>query len=392
MQKRRTRKGKNNKGFPSESILAVGFGICILGLAAVNLFWPDHEMSEQENRMLASKPKLSVSSVLSGDYMEKYESYLADQFAGRDFLRNIKVTLGRFGGNKDENGVLLGKQGQLLEEIEVPDQTTLKANLTAIRQFAEQNDEIPTYMMLVPDAAAVLDDTLPSLAVVSDQSRMIAQVKRELGDSVTWIDAESVLNKHAGEKIYYKTDPHWRSLGAFYVFQAAAETLKIDGEAGSNFVSYPISKTFNGTLASASGFRLNEREVIDMYVSKEEDGGLVVNYVEEQEKTASIYDSSKLKTRDQYGVFLGGNTSLIDIKTVSESQRRLLLVKDSFANSFVPFLTPYFREIVVVDPRYYSGTIEDLMNAYRITDTMFLYSGNSFFQDNNISGVLDSEQ
>ena len=179
---------------------------------------------------------------------------------------------------------------------------------------------------------------------------------------------------------------------AFYVFQAAAETLKIDGEAGSNFVSYPISKTFNGTLASASGFRLNEREVIDMYVSKEEDGGLVVNYVEEQEKTASIYDSSKLKTRDQYGVFLGGNTSLIDIKTVSESQRRLLLVKDSFANSFVPFLTPYFREIVVVDPRYYSGTIEDLMNAYRITDTMFLYSGNSFFQDNNISGVLDSEQ
>ena len=391
MQKRRTRKGKNNKGFPSESILAVGFGVCILGLAAVNLFWSDHEMSEQENRMLTSKPKLSVSGVLSGDYMEKYESYLADQFAGRDFLRNIKVTLGRFGGNKDENGVLLGKQGQLLEEIEVPDQTTLKANLTVIRQFAEENDEIPTYMMLVPDAAAVLDDTLPSLAIVSDQSRMIAQVKRELGDSVTWIDAESVLNKHAGEKIYYKTDPHWTSLGAFYVFQAAAETLKLDGEAGSNFVSYPISKTFNGTLASASGFRLNEREVIDMYVPKEEDAGLVVNYVEEQEKTASLYDSSKLKTRDQYGVFLGGNTSLIDIKTVSESQRRLLLVKDSFANSFVPFLTPYFREIVVVDPRYYSGTIEDLMNEYRITDTMFLYSGNSFFKDNNISGVLDSE-
>ena len=82
--------------------------------------------------------------------------------------------------------------------------------------------------------------------------------------------------------------------------------MKIDGEAGSNFVSYPISKTFNGTLASASGFRLNEREVIDMYVSKEEDGGLVVNYVEEQEKTASIYDSSKLKTRDRVRRFPRG--------------------------------------------------------------------------------------
>lgn len=391
MQKRRTRKGKNNKGIPAESILTVLFGICILLLLLVNLFWPDHERSEKENRMLTMKPKISISGILSGDYMEKYESYLADQFAGRDFFRNIKVTLERFGGNKDENGVLIGKSGQLLEEIKAPDQTTLKANLTAIRQFADQNDEIPTYMMLVPDAAAILDDALPALAAVPDQSRMLAQVKRELGDSVTWIDAESVLNKHADEKIYYKTDPHWTSLGAFYVFQASAETMQIKGEAGSNFVSYPISTNFNGTLAAVSGFRLNEREVIDMYVPKEEDGGLVVNYVDKQEKTASLYDSSKLKTRDQYSVFLGGNTSLIDIKTVSESQRRLLLVKDSFANSFVPFLTPYFREIVVVDPRYYSGTIGDLMDAYRITDMMFLYSGNSFFQDNNISGVLDRE-
>ncbi len=392
MQKRRTRKGKNNKGFPAESILAVVFGISMIGLILVNLFWPDYEISEKENRMLALKPKFSISSVLSGDYMEKYESYLTDQFIGRDFFRNIKVTLGRLGGNKDENGVFIGKQGQLLEEIKTPDQTTLKANLTAIRQFADQNDEIQTYMMLVPDAAVVLDDKLPALASVPDQSRMLAQVKRELGESVLWIDAEGVLNKHSDEKIYYKTDPHWTSLGAFYVFQSASEAMKIKGEAGSNFVSYPISTSFNGTLAASSGFRLNEREVIDMYAPKEEDGGLVVNYVDKQEKTASLYDSSKLKTRDQYSVFLGGNTSLIDIKTVSESQRRLLLVKDSFANCFIPFLTPYFREIVVVDPRYYSGTIEDLMDAYRITDMMFLYSGNSFFQDNNISGVLNSEQ
>lgn len=70
---------------------------------------------------------------------------------------------------------------------------------------------------------------------------------------------------------------------------------------------------------------------------------------------------------------------------------RLLLVKDSYANSFVPFLTPYFREIVLVDPRYYSGTIEDIMDTYRITDVMFLYSGNTFFRDNNLKGVLSGE-
>ena len=117
----------------------------------------------------------------------------------------------------------------------------------------------------------------------------------------------------------------------------------------------------------------------------------MVSYVDEGRKTTSLYDSSKLETRDQYGVFLGGNSSVIDIKTVSPEKKRLLVIKDSFANCFIPFLAPYYREIVVVDPRYYSGTIGDIMDAYRITDALVLYSGNTFFTDNHLSGVLTGE-
>ena len=109
-------------------------------------------------------------------------------------------------------------------------------------------------------------------------------------------------------------------------------------------------------------------------------------------KTTTLYDRDKLKTRDKYAVFLGGNTSLIDIKTMSAGQKHLLVLKDSYANCFVPFLTPYFREIVMVDPRYYSGNIEDVMETYQITDVLILYSGNTFFRDNNINGVLESGQ
>ena len=152
-----------------------------------------------------------------------------------------------------------------------------------------------------------------------------------------------------------------------------------------------MTDSFNGVLASKSGVGLNENEQIDIYVPAEGDDDVVVNYVDEARKTTSLYDSSKLETRDKYGVFLGGNTSVLDIKTVSTSQRRLLLVKDSFADCFVPFLTPYFREIVVVDPRYYSGTMTDIMDTYRITDTLILYSGNTFFTDNSISGVFTGE-
>lgn len=357
----------------------------------LNLIVSDKEMSEEENRMLARAPRLTWSSVVSGDFMAKYESYLADQFAGRNIWRRIKVGLSSLGGSKKEDDILIGRDDYLMEEIVSPDQETLMENLDAIRQFANRSRDVQMYMLLVPNAANIMSGRLPAFATVSDQSRMLAQVKRELGEDVEWLDAAEALKKHAGESIYYKTDHHWTSLGAFYTFSQVAEQMKIRADVSSGFVSYPVSTTFNGMLAAKSGCRLNVKEEIYIYVPRDTDNDVVVNYVDEQRKTASLYDSSKLNTRDQYAVFLGENTSVVDIKTVSESSRRLLLIKDSYANSFVQFLTPYFREIVLVDPRYYSGTIEDIMDTYPISDVLFLYSGNTFFQDNNLKGVLSGE-
>lgn len=385
-QKRRTKKIKK------ENILGLAFVICVFVFMLLNVIVQDKEMSEQQNKMLAQKPKFSLEGVLSGTYMERYENYLKDQFAGSDALQRLQVSLKRLGGSKLENGIYIGKDGQLMDEIVTPDQATLRENLDAIKLFADANDDLNIYMILVPDAANILSEKLPRLATTADQDTMIAQVEKQLGDSVRWIDATSVMEQHEKEYIYYRTDRNWTSLGAFYVFTQACETLGIDVGAQSTFVAYPVSTTFNGILSAKSSVGLNETDDIYIYVQKENAGEVVINYVDEQRKTTSLYDSSKLETRNQYDLFLGGDTSLIDIKTVSTSERRLLLVKDSFANCFVPFLEPYFREIVMVDPRYYGGTIDEIMDTYRITDVMFLYSGNSFFRDNNISGVFNSEQ
>ena len=375
-----------------ESFVGKAFIICLLILILVNLLYPSHEKSEEENRMLTLKPKMTVGNLASGSYMEQYENYQADQFAGRNFLRKVKVTLNRLGGSREENGVFIGKKGQLLEDIVVPRQDTLKENLDAIKAFSQEYSEIPVSMILVPDAAEVLSDRLPAFAKVADQNAGISQVKKELGDSVQWIDAVKAMNKHKDEKIYYKTDHHWTTLGAFYTFQEAASALGIDEDVSSGYVSYPVAADFNGTLAAKSGCRMGEKEEIDIYVPKDADNDLTVNYVDEQVKTTSLYQSDKLKTRDKYAVFLGGNNALIDIKTMSQEQGRILVVKDSYANSFVPFLTPYFREIVMLDPRYYTGNIQDVMETYHITSVLFLYNGNTFFQDNNINGVLSSGQ
>lgn len=374
-----------------ERLIGKIFILCLFGVMLVNIIIPDREMSEEENRMLASKPKLTFSTLVNGDFMEQYEEYLSDQFAGRDLWHRMKVALDRFGGSRMENGIYIGKDGQLLQDIQVPDQEHLSENLDAIKEFTETYQDIPVTMILVPDAACILNDRLPWLASVEDQNQMISMVEQSLGDSVTWVDAASALNKHKREKIYYLTDHHWTSLGAFYTFQEAATALGIEEDVSDKFLSYTVSDSFNGVLASESGAGLGTEENIDIYVPREGDNDVIVNYVNESKRTTSLYDSPKLETKDQYGVFLGGNTSLIDIRTVSTSQKRLLVVKDSFANSFIPFLAPYYREIVVVDPRYYSGTIEDIMSSYRITDALFLYSGNSFFTDNSISGVFTGE-
>ena len=374
-----------------EQLVGIIFILILFLFLIINIIVPNKEKSVQENRMLATKPKFRLSSLISGDYDEKFEAYMDDQFVGRDMWRKLKVTVDRICGSRLENGVYIGRNGQLLEQIEVADENHLAANIKAIKSFSESQKKIPVRMMLVPDAANVLNHSLPALAKPEDQTQMFSMVRKDLGDSVEWIDVSTELNKHKTEKIYYKTDHHWTTLGAFYAFQAAAPSLGIDGDLSGNYVSYAVSDSFNGMLASKSGVNLGEKEQIDIYVPTEEDTDLIVDYVDEGKRSTSLYDSSKLKEKDQYTVFLGGNSSLLDIRTVSTSTKRLLLVKDSFANSFIPFLTPYYREIVVVDPRYYSGTINDLMDSYRISEVLFLYSGNTFFKDNNISGVFAVE-
>lgn len=374
-----------------EQLVGIIFILILFLFLIINIIVPNKEKSVQENRMLATKPKFRLSSLISGDYDEKFEAYMDDQFVGRDMWRKLKVTVDRICGSRLENGVYIGRNGQLLEQIEVADENHLAANIKAIESFSESQKKIPVRMMLVPDAANVLNHSLPALAKPEDQTQMFSMVRKDLGDSVEWIDVSTELNKHKTEKIYYKTDHHWTTLGAFYAFQAAAPSLGIEGDLSGKYVSHAVSNSFNGMLASKSGVNLGEKEQIDIYVPTEEDTDLIIDYVDEGKRSTSLYDSSKLKEKDQYTVFLGGNSSLLDIRTVSTSTKRLLLVKDSFANSFIPFLTPYYREIVVVDPRYYSGTINDLMDSYRISEVLFLYSGNTFFKDNNISGVFTVE-
>ena len=278
MQNNRKRK---RSGWKIEHIIGMAFVVCIVFFLVLNIIVPNKEMSEEENRMLAGRPKLTIESLVSGDFMDKFETYQADQFVGRNAWRKLKTSLDRIGGGKEENGVLIGKKGQLMEEIATPDQEQLNANLKSMKSFAQSYPDINTSVMLVPDAACILSNRLPAFTTVEDQRQMFGMVERNLGDTVNWVDTVSIMNKHKSEKLYYKTDHHWTTQGAFYMFKDTASLFGIKGDVSDDYVSYTVTDDFNGVLASKSGCGLDEKEKIDIYAPTNGDDDVIVNYVNE---------------------------------------------------------------------------------------------------------------
>lgn len=383
------RKRQNRKIQMAKMFLGILLAVCVL-----NLVWPDREFSESENRMLEQRPEFSLSGVESGRFMEQYETYQADQIAGRNLWVQLKTHADLLMGKRESGGVFKGKDGYLLEDIKTPDEEQMENNLSAIRKFQESYPDIPMYMMLVPNAANVLSDKLPAFAVTRDQDADFQRIREALDGKLTWVDASQAMEDHKSENIYYHTDHHWTTLGAYYAYQELEETMGLDTGKAPELKPYAVSNSFNGTLSSTSGYETGYEEPIYVYLPEEEEAApeVVVNYVDEQKKTATLYDISKLKEKDQYGMFLGGNSGLINIRTTADSTERLLLFKDSYANCLVPFLTPYYREILIVDPRYYYGDITEIMRDNKISSVLFLYNGNTFVEDNSISGVLNNDE
>lgn len=364
------------------------FCLLMIVLCGINLLKKDKPFSETENRMLEGKPKLSVGNVISGKYMEQYTSYKSDQFVGRDFWISMKTGVDYMLGKREENGVYNGKDHYLMEQIKAPVSRAYEENIKAMKQFKEKYPNIPMKMMLVPNAANILNEKLPALAVVKDQTKLFQKVEKDLKDSYEWLDLTKTMKKHKKEEIYYHTDHHWTTLGAYYAYQ---EYMKAKDEKELvEFQKYPVTNQFNGTLSSTSGYERNYKERINVYLPKEDSVEYVVEYREEQKKTTTVYNKEKLKGKDKYGMFFDGNHAVVDIKTTAASDEKLLILKDSYANCFVPFLIPYYREIMMIDPRYYYGDLYELLDSENYSEVLFLYNGNTFLEDNSISGVLDA--
>jgi len=370
------------------------YGILITGLLLCLLFLhgmlPDKDYSEVEKRRLQTAPVLTFDSLLTGEFMDRSEDYLSDQFPFRDALMRLKSRFSLLLGNNESNGVYYCRDDSLMSCFTAYDSEQARFLSNNLRKFDETHDFRQCIFLLIPSAVSFYAQQLP--AFVESESERTYYDQMVQGLPAGWIapDSFGILTElmEAGERIYYKSDHHWTSEAALGVFQEIAPIFdwKADG-----FVLSVVSDSFLGSLVSKSGFTPSQSDNIAACFEKEPQTGLLITHSEEQGNQSSFYHFDKLGTANEYEFFLGGNEPLITVQTTADSDDTLLVLKDSYANCFLPLLAKSYKSITIVDPRYYNQDLESLFLAGSYTDLLILYNIQTLSQDEALSLLLSEE-
>ena len=404
----------------------------LLGALVLCIVLPDKEFSEQENRKLEAFPSLNVDTIIDGSFMQEFEQYSSDHVVGRDFWMKLKNSVDRSFGKHDNGSAYWGKHGYLFP-IEYIDEIQLEKNLTYIYDFSERAHQLGvknTCIMPVPTSQEILSDFMPDGAERLDQQQVIERTKSELESSIDVIDVSDALKSVKDSKyIYYKTDHHWTQLGAYYSYKVWADANKVQPIDERRMNMQLLSEEFYGTTYSKiPTFNLNpdamytyRTRTMNEVVMEIDKYGLGFENAKVNNGTievADMFDEQYLKVKDKYAYFLSNNHPLIHLyrmegglekareqlatstdleseldaeakveveKKVAENEKEsLLIIKDSYANCFIPFLTEHYDDIYVVDLRYYKKSVLALIEEYQIDELMFLYNAVQLANDRNL--------
>lgn len=357
------------------------FMVLLLGLAGKEALSHQRTYSPVEKRELQTRPEISITKVLDGRFQKKYESYLRDQFPGRDHWVSFQTDMELFMGKNEIHNVYIGKNHYLLEHYTEKefDPQQISKNLQALEKFvgkAKQNADV--HVMMVPTKSWILREKLPAFAPHYKEQRFYDALQQKLEKEDVLISVEPVLDAHKEEEIYYRTDHHWTTLGAWYAYEQYTKAVGGDLQRAQGKKKFRcISKDFYGTTYAKINYA-RQADKIEIYEPADK---LRVVYNMGEKKTKTLYDVSFLKTADQYSVFTGGNQAVLEITGGIKNGKTLLLIKDSFANSILPFLAEDYEKLVVVDLRQLNVSGDRLLEMFSPTDILILYNSAQFAQD-----------
>ena len=354
--------------------------VLILVLDLIFILLPDKELSDAENRTLEQFPKLNFTTLTNGKFESRFDSYVADQFPARDAWVRMKSTVDRFAGKTENRNIYLGKDGYLIQNYLLPSEEAYAEKMEEIRSFADSHKDLKLAALIAPTALSVMKDFLPANAPAADEDEYLDRLKEDFTEAgFRFVDTRDALKEAAQEEqVYYRTDHHWTTFGAYAAYQALGEALMLPG-IHTNYEHRLVTDSFSGTLTATSGFRGRETDQIYVFLP-DPAADYSVFYVEEGKRTATFYESDNLELRDKYTVFFGGNYPEVKIETSRDSKDVLLVLKDSYANCLVPFLAGDYSKIIMIDPRYYTGDLDGLIAAEKVTDVLYLFNAETFIE------------
>ena len=341
----------------------------------IGLLLPDRYYSEREKRTLMQKPKFTVANFISGEFSDELEKYLTDQVPLRDGWVTMKTYMELAIGKRESVGVYICKDKYLMDKFTSYSKKQLVANAAALVDLQEKlaAEGISMNTILVPMAAQVLTDKLPAYAPVADYAAIL-QVLTDAGVDTT--DVLSALVAHSSENIYYRTDHHWTSLGAYYAYCAwRGIEPNVD-----EWTQEILCDNFHGTTWNKVPLPSVPAEEITAWYKHINRS---VSYNNGQYETDSIYERKYLSGSDQYAVFLNSNQAQTVIEGSGKSGK-LLLIKDSYGNTFSQFPVEDYAEVHVLDLRFFKGDVTEYAKENGITDTLVLYGTQSFVKDTRL--------
>ena len=367
------------------AVVLLFIGIIVVMQAA---FWllPRRSFSENEKRVLSEAPQIDAAGIADGSVFRSIESYLSDHFPGRELWVGANAYLENAEGRGATEDIVRGTDGWLFTAPVSDDRETLWDNMQAITTFAEKQS-VAVSMMAVPSAGAVVSDKLPALHMPYPDADLLEEARRIAGNTLHWVDLYTdFCSAEQPERLYYRTDHHWTSEGAYRAYCLLMEELGQSSVPRDDFTVEQISG-FYGTSYSKSGLWLTEPDTLELWTGSDIQAVTTVYDANRADPVTreGMFFREYLEDADKYPVFLSGNHARVHIETNADSGKRLLVIKDSYAHALAPFLAEEYSTIDLIDLRYFKQqTISSWLEENPADEILLVYGLSSLAEDKNL--------
>ncbi len=364
-----------------DKLIFITITIVVISFSVILILTKKIDFSENENRYLEEFPKMSMENLLNGKVTNGIQNYLDDHFPYREKFLFITTKLEILLGKKIIDDVYLGKDNYLITKFDGVDNED--KIIEKINNFKLNNMDKKVEILLIPSSVSINNDKLPNHAINESELNAINDIYSKL--NIETINVFETLNSHNNEmEMFYKTDHHWTSYGAYYSYLEFCKYNQYRCTSLNNYNIEKVTDSFNGTLYSKTNKYDNMSD--EIYIFDLKNKNYTVNYVSENLYKNSIFEYSYLDKKDKYSMFLDNNHPLITItNNNSYNNKELLLIKDSYGNSFSQFLINDIYKVHIIDLRYYLSSVSKYLEENDNIDTvLLLYSINTLDGDTGI--------